>query len=318
MNKDNPIQNDDYINIVKNYFDTIDNSLDKLCTHQEGKIANLPTWVLTKRKTDIVISPDSKRIAIKSVHIDNSDNIFNFHIAKDIKSFHDFSIPLVLKNDTVGFISSSDLAITFKNPLKPPSLEKSGYLGTGSIESYKEGLTKEKAVKNALDLWNRALHKVDNTISFIQEVTNIFSKLKCIIRRKSFVERKIHRFINEHHRIILPSHKNCFYEHVIYNGNEFRKADFILERETTIPPLLIELESPVHNVCTKVGNFTKETNHAKTQLSEWVDFISSDGRNISGEFSFLNGPKARLVIIGKGLEDKEKLSKTKRTIINYF
>ena len=111
---------------------------------------------------------------------------------------------------------------------------------------------------------------------------------------------------------ILPNHKNCFFEHKFYLNNEVKIADFVLEREQGMSSLLIELELPVHKVFTKKYDLTHQANHARKQISDWVSFIDKDSaRNASGEFSFLSGPKDRLVIIGRGLEHRERLIDTK-------
>ena len=76
--------------------------------------------------------------------------------------------------------------------------------------------------------------------------------------------------------------------------------------------MLIELESPVYNIFRKNGDLTAEANHAKGQIAGWVSFIDQDARtNASGEFSFLAGPKQRLVVMGRGLEDRSRLENTR-------
>lgn len=76
--------------------------------------------------------------------------------------------------------------------------------------------------------------------------------------------------------------------------------------------MLIELESPVSQIFRRNGDLTAQANHAKGQIAEWVSFIDQDARtNASEEFSFLAGPKQRLVVMGRGLEERDKLEKTR-------
>ena len=120
--------------------------------------------------------------------------------------------------------------------------------------------------------------------------------------RPAFDERRIHRFINSHKTYLLPSFQECYYEHELVLKEEKRVADFILRIGTGFPALLIELENPSHPVFKKNNDLTYQTNHAISQINEWISFIDRDQRNVSGDFEFLAGPKSRLVIIGRGLE----------------
>jgi len=171
----------------------------------------------------------------------------------------------------------------------------------------------EQAKIDAINFWNCAKKGIEpEKSSYIQEVRNVFSKFQAIIKRKALLERRIHRFIYQHADVLLPSHKRCLFEYELYLGNEKRKADFILEREEGFPPILIELENPHHKVLTQKNDLTVHANHARDQIAEWVSFIEQDSsRNASGEYSFLTGSKERLVIIGRGLENRDRLIDTK-------
>ncbi len=94
-------------------------------------------------------------------------------------------------------------------------------------------------------------------------------------------------------------------------GNEVRVADFILKRNGGFPPLLIEIENPAHRLFIKSGDLSSHANHARSQLAEWNSFISQDSRNVQGKFAFLAGPKEGLVIIGKGLDEKDRMLNTR-------
>lgn len=59
--------------------------------------------------------------------------------------------------------------------------------------------------------------------------------------------------------------------------------------------------------------------YTSQQISEWVKFVENDPmRNASGEYNFMTGPKERMVIIGLGVEDKERLINTKYGGITFW
>ncbi len=206
------------------------------------------------------------------------------------------------------------LVVPVDNPIEPPAHEDRSIIGWGNVDQAAGALTLERARFDAVNLWNEATVRVQKTGNFVQETRNIFRKFQAIIKRRAFLERRIHRFLKEQARILLPSHRRFLFDHELRCGNEVRKADFILEREAGLPALFIELESPIHKVFQKNGEFTKEVNHAKHQIAEWISFIERESNiNASGEMAFLAGPKQRLVVIGRGLEVREKLLNTKFT-----
>jgi hypothetical protein len=110
---------------------------------------------------------------------------------------------------------------------------------------------------------------------------------------------------------MLPPHKRCFIEVRLSRGEEAKKADFILERETGMPALLIELESPHLPLFKQNGEYTANANHAREQIREWVEFIDDEPTNRRGEFAFLAGEKDRLVVQGERLEFREKMNSSK-------
>ena len=185
-------------------------------------------------------------------------------------------------------------------------------MGWGRKAGFHTLFTAEKAKEDAINYWNIAQNNLGKDKNFVQETRKVFDTIQAIIKRKTFLERRVHRFIYEHRNILLPNHKRCLYEHKLYLDNEMRVSDFILEREQGLPPIFIELESPVHEVFTKNLDLRAQVNHARQQISEWVQFITEDPqRNASGEYRFMTGPIERLIVIGKGLADREQLNSTK-------
>jgi hypothetical protein len=305
---------------ILDYLNAVDSGLEILSEHSEGKITGLPSWVLDTREIIIGITEDSEGIVLKVTPSENIDeDVASIKIVKNIKDINEiispmnYGGPLPNKQPENNFLLVADMSIVeVGNPLAVPALDNRFLIGWGRKKGFLNTFNIVKAKKEAIELWNSAVEGTKKGQSFIQETRNVFSKLQAIIKRKAFLERRIHRFINDYPRLLLPSHKRCLYEYELYLGQEMRKADFILEREQGLPSILIELESPVHKVITKANDLTAPANHARQQISEWVSFIEKDPmRNASGENSFLTGPKDRLVVIGKGVADRERLIDTK-------
>lgn len=305
---------------IIDYFRVLDESIDILSLHHEGEIVGLPSWVHTTRRILVGVTDDSKGIAIK---IERDKDLDADEITvSNIKSKTD--IDKILSPMSIGgsfanlskseFFSVSDISMVEKsNPLAIPVLDNRCLFGFGKIEGFLDTYDKNKSKQEAIDLWNRRnLPNSTEKVKYVLKVRNVLAALQNIIKRKAFLERRVHRFIDKYQKVLLPSFKNCFYEHVLLRNGEKRKADFILERENGLPAMLIELESPVHKVFTAKFDLTAPVNHARQQIAEWVSFIDMEPQsNAQNEFSFLSGPKERLIIIGRGLEQKAKLIETK-------
>ena len=305
--------------IITTYFSCLDESLNVLSLHSEGELVGLPSWVHCTRRIIIACTEDGEGVAIKVVP-DNSLEMDEVTIV-EIRSKEDLNrilapmsyggAPLNRLQEN-SFMLIGDMTVTTANPLDIPAMDSRLLFGFGRKKGFETSFSIEKAKEEAIGLWNARLSKSEGSKSYVREVKNILYKFQAIIRRKAFLERRIHRFINEYAHILLPPHKRCIFEHIFYRNRDFRKADFVLEREQGFPPILIELESPVHKIFTKNLDLTAQANHEKSQISEWIAFIDSDtARNAKGDFYFLTGLKERLVIIGRGLEYRDRLLETK-------
>ena len=81
----------------------------------------------------------------------------------------------------------------------------------------------------------------------------------------------------------------------------------------------VDFTGPVHKVFTKNGDLTAQSNHARQQVSEWVKYVENEPQtNASNEHLFLTGPKERMVIIGRGLDIREKLIDTKYDGVTFW
>ncbi|GAH59990.1 unnamed protein product, partial [marine sediment metagenome] len=162
-----------------------------------------------------------------------------------------------------------------------------------------------------LDLWNKAAHGLPKKASLTYNLRSIFAAFHRIVKRKAFLEGRIHGFLNARSKFLLPSHKKCYFKHELYLNDKKRVADFILQREEGLPAMLIELENPSVKMFKKNGEWTADANHARNQITEWVRFIDENPANTQGEFGFLKGPKERLVVIGRGLERLDRMINSK-------
>jgi hypothetical protein len=210
---------------------------------------------------------------------------------------------------TIPFVEYGDMRVeAVGEPLMAPLVTSPGLIGMGRSDEAITAFSEESAKRNAINDWNTALTGKRRSGSFVHEARTVFDKLHAIIRRKAFLERRIHRFLREHSALVLPAFKKCFFEHYLFLGSDRLTADFILEREAGIPGILVELESPVHRVFRADGDWTAKVTHARGQIAGWERFIrQAPERNAQEEMAFLAGPLQRLVIIGRGVEHSERL-----------
>lgn len=300
--------------VLQNYHNELNENIEKLSMHEEGNINNLPSNMLTTNHYTIGLTDDMKGLVLKSQPNStlSSDKVTNINITKtqDInRIIHPMSFQGSLDTLKNGFTMFGDMTvIETDNPLAKPVLNNKFHIGWGSVEEFEKMFTIQKAKEDAINIWNVSKTSGNNK-SYILEVNNIFDKLSAIIKRKAFLERRVHRYINEHKEIFLPQFKNCLFEKKLLLNDTYRKADFILERENGLAPLLIELESPVHEILTKNNSLTSYANHARDQIDEWVEFIHKNPNdNCQDNMSFLSSVNIeKLVIIGKSLDKKDIL-----------
>lgn len=307
---------------VREYFEILDSALETLSNKAEGRIANLPSWCLTARRIVCAFTPDRAGVVVRITPSkeDLTDSIEARTLGSDRELVEflaplrpDFGLEQLSRSDF--FTQLGDIKIEESGkPLKAAVMFAPGVSAFGSTRRAIEAYTEAAARRAAIDLWNIASTGLGPGASFVEKARGVFDKLHAISRRKAFLERRIHRFINEYRLLILPAFKTCYFEHDLFLLQEKRTADFILARETGMSALLIELESPVHRVLTKTGEWTSQVNHAKAQIADWVRFIQeAPDQNARGEMAFLAGPVQRMVILGRGLEYAEQLRNSRYT-----
>lgn len=312
--------------IISSYLTTVDESIERLSEHKEGKLSNLPSWVIKKRKVDIGVMGDNDALVIKITPDESlDDDVINIIQVNNISEVNNIISPMFVtggfidKNNENQFDTLGDISIVeTNNPLAVPALENKAFMGWGRILGFKNTFGPDKAKEDSVNFWNSAIDGLNPKVSYVQETRKILETFQALIKRKSFVERRIHRYVNEHKSVFLPEHKTCHFEHRLYLNGVVRIADFILEREQGLPSIFIELESPVHKVFTKCGNLTAESNHARQQISEWVKYVEQESKNAEGEFKFLTGPKEKMVVIGTGLEKRDALIDTKYDGVSFW
>lgn len=317
----------EHAEIIIKYLSIIDESLEQLSNHNEGSLSNLPSWVLQKRKINIGLTTDNEGVIIKITPDDTLErdevNIIEVNTIADANKITEpmsFGGRLPNKEPENSFVLFADISVVeANNPIAIPALDNKFMMGWGRTSGFEDTFEESKAKEEAISLWNAASSGIQPKGSFVQEVGKILDKFEAIIKRKAFLERRVHRYINEHKNIFLPEHGACLYEHKLFLNGEMRKADFILEREQGLASMFIELESPAHDVFTKRGDLTAQSNHARQQVSEWVKYVENEPQtNAKDEYSFLTGPKERMVVIGRGLEDRERLIDTKYDGVTFW
>ncbi|HDR8342854.1 TPA: DUF4263 domain-containing protein [Bacillus cereus] len=308
--------------IIKAYFKEIDQSIEKLSNRFEGNLTSIPSWILCYRKIRVGYIDGSNFVLIS---ITPSDDLMEDEVIEEVISTNEelrnFHSPWVIDNIRINNLPQSDFYQAFgdmkmieKNNINAlPVLQDKALRINVTKDLIPVFFSLEEARQNAIDFWNNGQNEFSEQNSFVDNLQNIFDRFKNIIKRKSFVERRIHRYINEYYMYLLPSHIDKYFEHPLYLNGEKRVADFILKRENSLPSMLIELESPNVKIFKKNGEPTAEANHAKNQISEWVRFIEQNSKNAEGEFEFLHGPKERLVIMGRGMDYKEQMMNSRYT-----
>ncbi len=305
------------VEILGRYFNELDNSFDKLCHLNEGKLFKLPKYVFSKRQIGIFKFKDLDYFLVKAFPIKDSknDKAYTNTISSNDELFkytHPMKFDFDFNNppDDYG-MNITNINIREVNNINSLPVVDLALLSIVKADKFREWFSIESAKERALNEWNNIDNNFDNNYSFIHNLKQIFDKFDSIINRNSFVERRVHRFINTHKLYLLPNHVNCYFEHVLTFNGEKRKADFILEREVGLPPILIELESSMHRVFKKNEELTVYANHAGEQIKEWVLFIESNSNNSKGKMQFLRGKKERLIIVGRGLDCMEAMENSK-------
>jgi hypothetical protein len=304
---------------VQEYLSALDSALETLSSGQEGVLARVPAWCLSRRELRMAVNRDGRGAALRIVpnpKLEKDESCFEeIETTNQLRAFlrpwNTDTAPEQLSRTPFGMFGP--LAVTLVgDPLAPAALDERGLIGFGQLSGAEAMFTAESGQKDAIELWNSAVAGLPHSGSFIEQAKGVFDRFDASIRLKAFRERRIHRMLRDHAALLLPAFKRVFFEHELYLGDEVRKADFILEREFGLPGLLIELESPVYTVFRKNGHLTAEATHAHGQILEWVEFIDREPqRNAAGEMAFLLAEKQRLVIMGRGLEQREALLKRK-------
>ena len=305
------------INMFARYFHELDNSFDILSNHEEGRITDLPAYAFGYRHIAIYRLSNTNFYLIK-VDVDNTldgDKGYtgqlnsNEEVRKVTFPFV-FNFDLTKIPDDYGVVIENINVKQISNPNAVPVINDS-MLAIVREDRFYDTFSIEKAKDKAINTWNNNKKGFDNNYTFIHNLKKIFDRATLIIKKDSFVERRIHRFINTHATYLLPSFKEKYFEHAILFKEEKRVADFVLKRETGFPALLIELESPNQPVFKNNHELTYQAHHAVSQISEWVSFIDLDSRNTVNEMDFMAGPKERLVIIGRGLDNIKEMKNSK-------
>lgn len=307
-----------FVDKILEYFRTLDLSIENLSKMQEKKVTGLASWALSYRDIYLGMCDNDNLFIVKAIPNENlsQDNLITKYPENDLELNKicapwkvSFSLSSCPKDCSI--ITGDWLVEEVGNPFAEPTLYSKGLFVVCTKNHFDNIFGIEEAKRDAWNMWNSALNKLPKKDSFIREAEEVFLRFKSLIRRKAFLERRIHRYINSYQFFLLPQHKNCFFEKKLFLGKEYRIADFILEREKGMPALLIELESPSNKLFKKNGEFTAEANHAKHQIAEWVKFIEQNPENRKAEMDFLNGDKQRLIIIDKGMEHLDKMIDSK-------
>lgn len=306
--------------MILNYYKELDDNVDLLSNRSEGELTSVPDWVLSTKRIKIGYVKSSNYIKInvapdESLNedtvveeiISTNEEFSNFNPLWHVEDANINSLPEHSYHWSVGNVK----IIEAGNINAVPAFHDKSIMIDITSDLVSDVFSRESARKEAFDIWNNAKNDFPEGESFVDNLQNIFNRFSSIIKRKSFLERRVHRFLNDYSSYLLPSHIDKHFEYPIYLNEHKRVADFILKREETFPSMLIELENPSVKMFKKNGEPTAEANHAKNQIAEWVRFIDQNPENIKGDFNFLAGPKSRLVIMGRGLDNVKEMENSR-------
>ena len=311
------LQVKDYVEAIGKYLDELDSSFDKLSHRYEGRIADLPNYAFNKRHITILKFNNLGYFFVKVISDKSldSDKAFTGLVSTPeelYKNSYPFQFDFDFKNPPNDYgINVANANVREVGNINSLPVVDYCVLCVVRGDRFFDWFSLDKAKERALNEWNNTANSFDSNYSFVNNLKKIFDKFGLILNRDSFVERRLHRYINTHSLYLLPSCLKCYYEHDLFLNGERRVADFILERESGFPPLLIELESSFHKVFKSNEELTFHANHAGEQIKEWVKYIESNSDNCKGEMDFLTGPKDRLVVIGRGLDCAEAVRESK-------
>jgi hypothetical protein len=298
--------------LLTNYFQEIDNSLEKLSKKEEEHLTGLPSWVLCTRHIEVAYVPRNNLYLVQAEPDQDLDHdlisftevLTNAQLADYNESFGSMEFTGYFKNHSIQYSDTSVMASGDLNAL--PVFPFPRFMAHTSADIMEETYSLLKAKESAVEFWNMALIEGPGE-SLVASLQQIFTRFRDMVKRKGFLERRIHRYLRHHAKILLPEHRCCFSEHELCLDGQRVVADLILDRGLGSPALLIELENPIHPLFTKSGDYTSHANHARRQISDWVRFIDENSDNTSGDMKFLAGPKQRLVVIGRGMDYVEQM-----------
>ncbi len=299
-------------NLLTNYFQEVDSALEKLSGRKEEHLTGLPSWVLCTRRIDVAHVSRHNLYLIRAEPDQELDHdLITFTEVLTDAQLSDYNKGYGSMEFTGRFENSgmqySDISVIAPGDLNAlPVFSFPRFTAHISVDILAETYSPLEAKKSAVEFWNIALIEKPGD-SFVESLQQVFTRFRDVVKRKGFLERRIHRYLRVHAKILLPEHRRCFSEHELYLDGERVVADLILDRGPGSPALLIELENPIHPLFTKSGDYTSHANHARGQISDWVRFIDENSENTRGDMKFLAGPKQRLVVIGRGMDHAERM-----------
>lgn len=228
---------------VLEYFKALDDAIERLSKGREGALSNLPAYALKKRRIKLGVSADGSVAAIKfepDPFLTNDDiQQVTLTSVADVNAviarFRTEAKSMASLANSNFFLAGSVIEYSSSNPLVPPAHEDPSMIGCGSGQQASMAFRPEGAKLDAIAMWNYALLGKKSSGNFLHETKGIFNTFASIIRRRAFVERRIHRYLRDHAVLLLPAHVRFFFEHELRLGDEVRRVDVILQREPVNP-----------------------------------------------------------------------------------
>jgi len=204
--------------LIAGYFQAVDSALEILSAKSEGHVAHLPSWTLTTREIRVAYVRGSNALVVQAIPRNDltQDSIARFEVdnpselAKVIDGWQ-FSGP---QPDREFGFAIADLTITpLNDQLAPPIHVSKAYIATVTFDTLNRTYSLDTAKDDAINLGNNAVNGFPQQLSVTHNLSTVFDMFQAIIKRKAFLERRIHRFINDHRQVLLPEHRECYFEH---------------------------------------------------------------------------------------------------------
>ena len=221
------------VHCITHYLNALDASVTKLSHMEEGRLAGLPDWIMTERRVTLGVDTLLGGVAVAMRPSPAlSKNDIHLVLLKTIEDFERVldSPPTPAKGTRLeggmphGWwpfrLLTGLTLVPVDRPDVNPSVVLPGLEGIGGIRYALRTFEPDRAREAALHFWTQAKAGVTDERSALLAVQRVFDRFESIISDTGFAERRVHRYIRDHARVLLPAFTNSFFEVSFRLGDE--------------------------------------------------------------------------------------------------